>query len=158
MSYDLQLGDVPIDAGSPLVAWANAVKTRGNMTSLMPAQSPNRGLIAEKISAARVPKGARFNDSRAFLLGNYWYVPASDVNQKLYNALGQSYKDAIARDKFWDALQPMSLLKDAGTLAREGVSAITGIPTWAIPVALLAAGAFAVHTVVGGIGDGIRRL
>lgn len=169
MSYDLGhsnrggLGEVAIDAGSPLIAWANAVRNRGNATSLMPSQSDAsvRGLLAEKIWAAKIAP-QRPADINALLLNGYWYVPASSTNQRLYAALNQTYKDALARDKFWDSVQPAQLaktgLKAVGTLAREGVSAVTGIPAWAIPVVLIAGGAYALHVVMAGVGDGVRRL
>lgn len=158
MSQDL-IGDVAIDSGSPLIAWLNAVKARGNSTTIMPSQSDSsvRGLIAEKVSAARIAP-QRPADVHALLLGGYWYIPASSTNQRLYAALGATYRNAIARNQFWESVQPAQLLKDTGKLARAGVSAITGIPTWAFPVLFIAVGAYALHTIVGGIGDGIRKL
>lgn len=148
MSYDTArsaLGEAGIYEGSPLMLWMTAVHNRGNATSLMPSVSPLRGQLAEKILATKVPAG-KIYPAPALLYNGFWYVPAPAINQQVYAAESQANKDAISRDQFWDKVQPGAILDtaltDAGKVARAGVSAITGIPSWAIPILLIGGAAF----------------
>jgi hypothetical protein len=108
-------------------AWAAQVKARGNFATRMP-------------SGAQVGKlGERHTIDAA---GHYTIQLAPqavlDADAKLV-AEGQV---TIATDQFFTALQPDALLKDAGKALGAGVSAVTGIPTWAIPVLIIGGGAF----------------
>jgi hypothetical protein len=122
--------------------WRAAVRARGNADVEAPRTFPFGGQLAERIQATKVPVGSIY-PSPAVKAGLFWYVPAPSAVQEDWAAWQQAnISRPIATDKFLDSVQPGALLKDAGNLAKEIVPAITGIPTWAIPVLLIGGGAF----------------
>ncbi|MGI8481230.1 MAG: hypothetical protein ACR2MF_04080 [Chthoniobacterales bacterium] len=153
MSQDI--GDVTTAVDSRIQVWQVAVERRNHVATVMPS-GPYRGNLAE-----RIPNNGRDRYlSPATLIGSFWYVPAPAGIRDIYRKQGAKLDAHQSRGDFVNRVQsvPGAVISDAGKLAREGVSAVTGIPGWAFPVLIIAIGAYAVHTVVGGIGDGIRRV
>jgi hypothetical protein len=133
------LGEVRLNDYDPQVqAWTAAVESRGNVTTLMPAGA-FKGEPAEKIV---MPRGVYLPP--AIYYKNFWYSPASANIRARYRANANANARALSTQATIDRLStvPQETLAQAGKLARTGVSAITGIPTWAIPVLLIGGGAF----------------
>lgn len=133
MSYEMarpQLGgffdDLFSSPDDVLKTWAAQVAARGNHVTRMP-------------SGVQVGKLAERHDTTT---GTYTIQLApANVLQADAAAIAAD-KNVIAADKFFDSVQPAALLKDTGKLIGAGVSAVTGIPSWAIPVLLIGGGAF----------------
>ena len=127
-----------------IAAWKAAVISRGNAWVIAPRTFPFGGQLAERIQVVKVPAGSIY-PSPAIKVGLFWFVPAPSAVQDDWMAWVQSnISNPISTQSFVDRVQslPGEILNDAGTLARTGVSALTGIPTWAIPVLLIGGGAF----------------
>lgn len=143
MSFEL--GDVTTSDDPRLQAWRAAVQARGNVATVMPSGA-YRGNLAERI----VNNGRDRYVAPALLIGSYWYAPAPATIRAIYTAQGKANDAAQAAGGFVERVQgiPGGIVSDAGKLAREGVSAVTGIPSWAIPVLFIAGGAFIVTRLI----------
>lgn len=136
------LGDTLAEPAD-ITTWRAYVRARGNADVIAPRGLAFAGQLAERISAANIPAGKQ-PAAPAVKLGFFWYVPAPARTQALWRAMAQDIATAQARGDAVTRIQslPGTVLDDAGKLARTGVSALTGIPTWAIPVLLIGGGAF----------------
>lgn len=143
MSYKLAtLGDV-LSEPPVITSWRSAVRARGNADVIAPTQAAFAGQLAERIDAAKVPAGMVY-PSPAIKINSFWYVPAPAGVQSAWRDLIQSDANAQATQTFVDNVQsiPNQVLTDTGKLVGATVSAVTGIPTWAIPVLIIGGGAF----------------
>jgi hypothetical protein len=143
VSYQVAtLGDVL--AEPPVItSWRSAVRARGNADVIAPRGAAFAGQLAERIDAARVPTGMYY-PSPAIRIGSYWYVPAPVGVQSAWKDMVRADANAQASNDFFTSVQsiPSAIASDAGKLAKTAVSAITGIPSWAIPILLIGGGAF----------------
>jgi hypothetical protein len=124
--------------------WRSAVRARGNADVEAPRTFAFGGQLAERISATKVPAGSIY-PSPAVMSGLFWYVPAPQAVQDDWAAWQQANISApINTQLLVDNIQsvPGAAIDATGNLARTAVTAITGIPSWAIPILLIGGGAF----------------
>lgn len=143
MTYALAtLGDA-FSEPSEITAWRAAVRARGNTDVIAPTGAAFVGQLAERIASSKVPAGMMY-PSPAIKLGTFWYVPAPAGVQEAWRGVVASDAAAKAAGAFVDNVQsiPGTVVSDAGKLARTAVTAVTGIPSWAIPVLIIGGGAF----------------
>lgn len=125
--FDFFSSNLSAPGDDAIKAWVAQVRARGNRETRMP-------------SGAQVGKLAERHDDTTKGTYTITLAPANVLAAEAQNVAAG--KSAVATDAFFDSVQPGALIKDLGKAAGAGVSAITGIPTWAIPVLLIGGGAF----------------